>query len=144
MSRRRQSKQSNLRLLTAVAGVWAATLAAARMSGSRIGTAGRSVGRRARLVAAESSTRGAGAYRALRGDLPVQVRTQRRPVEYLALTVLAGATGAVTAVGIGRMMSRRSARMEELEREPLPEGVTRITEPVTGSVSPLPETSTPR
>ncbi len=128
MSRR----QSNLDTMAAIAGLLAAMVTAARSSGSRIG----SMGREARRLAAESTGRGVVAYHALRGELPVQ--TQRSPVEYLAITVFAGATGAVAAMGIRRIVIRRSARREQLTPVPEPDapsGVTRIPKSTTENVT---------
>jgi len=88
----------------AVAAMWvAAAIAATRYSGDRLGTAGRYLGNRARRFAAESTTRGVVAYHALRGELPTPVRRRR---EYLAVTVLGGAAGAATALGLRRMAQR--------------------------------------
>jgi hypothetical protein len=121
MSRRR----SNVDTATAVAAMWmAATLAALRYSGDRIGTAGRVVGGRVRRLATESGSRGAVAYHALRGDLPLRAR--RRRAEYLGMTVLGGAAGALTVLGIRRMVvqyhanSGHTAEFPGTDREPEP------------------------
>jgi hypothetical protein len=74
-----------------------------------IGSAGWLVGRIAD-VAAETSDRAVVAYHALRGDPPAP---RRRPSEYVAVTVLAGVTGAVTALGIRRFLRHMSRVLTE-------------------------------
>jgi hypothetical protein len=98
---RSSQRRSDQDLITVLAGLWAAAEAAARYSGGRLGNAGQL----ARRMAEESPGRMAVAYRAYRGELPVR---QRRPGEYLAVGVCAGAAGAATALGILRMVSRRA------------------------------------
>jgi hypothetical protein len=116
---------SNVDTATAVAAMWlAATLAAIRYSGDRVGGAGRLVGGGARRLAAESAARGSVAYHALRGDLPL--RSRRRRAEYVGMTVLGGAAGALTVLGIRRMIVEYHARIAQpaefpvTDREPEP------------------------
>jgi hypothetical protein len=123
MSRQRQRRRhSDVDTAAAVAAMWmAAAITAARYSGDRLGTAGRYVGNRARRFASESTTRGAVAYHALRGDLPKPLRRRR---EYLAVTVLGGAAGAATALGLRRMVAR-NARTPHHATEPVVEAEAR-------------------
>jgi hypothetical protein len=132
MSRRR----SNVDTIAALAGIYAAMATAARLSGSRIGSARRDMGRLARRLAAESTGRSLIAYRVLRGELPVQ--TRRRRGEYLAVTALAGAAGAITAVSIRRIAIQRRARrqaLEEVAETGEPSTVTPISRSATGNVT---------
>jgi hypothetical protein len=129
------SRQSNVDMMAALVGLWAAMATAARLSGDRIGTARREMGGRARQLASESTDRGLLAYHALRGDLPIQ--TRRRPIGYLAVTALAGAAGAVTVIGIRRVLAQRNAGRAELAPVPdteVPSTVTRIPS-ATGNVN---------
>jgi hypothetical protein len=122
MSRQRR-RQSDVDTAAAIAAMWvAAAIAAAKYSGDRVGTAGRYVGNHARRFAAESAVRGGVAYHALRGDLPKPVRRRR---EYVAITVLGGAAGAATALGLRRMAQRNAGgRYHELTK-PAHEAATR-------------------
>ena len=91
-------------LATVLAGLVAASAVAARYSGRRLGRTGRIARRRAWRIAGVSSARAMVAYHALRGDLPA--RRVRRPVEYIAATVSAGAVGAAAALGVRQVMNQ--------------------------------------
>jgi hypothetical protein len=100
--------------MAAMAGTYAAMLEAARYSGAGMRTASRRATRRARGLAKTYSGRSVDAFQVMRGAPP---RPDPRPRvgAVVAMAVVAGAGGAVTALGIRRIVADGRARRGQVE-----------------------------
>jgi hypothetical protein len=108
-------RNDEMDLAPALAGMLAALGEAAgyaggglRTTGVRAGRAGARVGRRTWDGARRAGERAPVAYRVFRGADPPAV-TRRRPVEFLGIAAVAGATGAIAVLAIQRFQARAAA-----------------------------------
>jgi hypothetical protein len=108
-------RNDEMDLAPALAGLLAALGEAAgyaggglRTTGLRAGRAGARVGRRTWDGARRAGERAPVAYRVFRGAEPPSV-TRRRPVEFLGIAAVAGATGAIAVLAIQRFQARAAA-----------------------------------